>query len=155
MIQNPTNYKLRPAPKKTMKVKSSPRKLGLLPVKETTTSPINTSADSNSPCQDKAVQTTGIERTFTFEVKQGAVGWNLRAINSCTDAIPPEPVALNEGRLLCREAMTLITEEVRHISTPCPHIDILTTVGLSPSRSPTPGLRRIRRQNPIDTDEAS
>lgn len=53
-----------------------------------------------------------MERAFTFAVEEGATGWNLVENNMCQDPIPPEPVALNEARLLCREAMTLITEEV-------------------------------------------
>ncbi|KAF2799273.1 hypothetical protein K505DRAFT_231459, partial [Melanomma pulvis-pyrius CBS 109.77] len=47
------------------------------------------------------------------EIEEGASGWNLLENNLRQDPIPPEPVALNEARLLCREAMTLITEEVR------------------------------------------
>jgi len=55
---------------------------------------------------------TGMERAYTFAVDEGASGWNLSESNLRLDPIPPEPVALNEARLLCREAMTLITEEV-------------------------------------------
>jgi hypothetical protein len=53
-----------------------------------------------------------MERAFTFAVEEGTSDWNLLENNLRKDSIPPEPVALNEARLLCREAMTLITEEV-------------------------------------------
>lgn len=60
---------------------------------------------------------SGMDRAFTFNVEAGELGWNLLENNMRQDPIPPEPLALNEARLLCREAMTLITEEVRWVST--------------------------------------
>jgi hypothetical protein len=53
-------------------------------------------------------------RAFTFDV-DAALGWNLLENNMRQDPIPPDPVALNEARLLCREAMTLITEEASRL----------------------------------------
>ena len=51
--------------------------------------------------------------TFSLEDRPEAVeDWDLDKINNCRDAIPPDPMELSEARLLCREAMTLITEEV-------------------------------------------
>jgi hypothetical protein len=75
-----------------------------------TNSPLST--ENGSPCQDKSIESLGMERAFTFAVDDGAPGWNLMENNARQDPIPPEPVALNEAKLLCREAMTLITEEV-------------------------------------------
>ena len=88
------------------------KKLPPVPMKEVASNASITSNGSGSPCRDKAVQTSGFTRAYTFEVEEGAPGWNLLENNMCRDPIPPEPVALNEARLLCREAMTLITEEV-------------------------------------------
>jgi hypothetical protein len=79
-------------------------------MKEVDSSTISNSP--RSPCRDKAVQTSGFARAYTFDVEEGTPGWSLFETNTCRDPIPPEPVALNEARLLCRQAMTLITEEV-------------------------------------------
>ncbi|KAF1952456.1 hypothetical protein CC80DRAFT_174385 [Byssothecium circinans] len=124
MLQYPSQYKLRPMPRqkatKSLEAKptatmATPNKKNLSPVSTTdiakkgaVTSPVS---DTESPC-DKGTDALGIERVFTFAVEEGAVGWNLNENNMRNDPIPPEPVALNEARLLCREAMTLITEEV-------------------------------------------
>ncbi|KAF2659983.1 hypothetical protein K491DRAFT_712271 [Lophiostoma macrostomum CBS 122681] len=116
MLQNPANYKLRPAPPKKVLV-SKPLVKTLPPIlkKDAGSNASILSSVSGSPCRDKAVQTSGIERAFTFEVEGGAPGWNLLEKNMCRDPISPEPVALNEARLLCREAMTLITEEASRL----------------------------------------
>lgn len=122
MLQNPSKYKIRPSPTKkaddnklSLNKKPSGKNLSPVLTKELlkngiTSSPV--SGGSGSPCENKAVEITGMERAYTFNVEEGALGWNLLENNTRRDAIPPEPVALNEARLLCREAMTLITEEV-------------------------------------------
>lgn len=38
--------------------------------------------------------------------------WDINVNNNRRDPISLDPVSLNEARLLCREAITLITEEV-------------------------------------------
>jgi hypothetical protein len=125
VLQNPSQYKLRSAPKnvntKTIDWKPTNKNMSPVLTKDISkqgvvSSPV--SAGNTSPCQDKSVNTLGIERAFTFEVDEGATGWHLLENNARQDPIPPEPVALNEAKLLCREAMTLITEEVSSSSLP-------------------------------------
>ncbi|KAF2264615.1 hypothetical protein CC78DRAFT_532991 [Lojkania enalia] len=117
ILQNPSKYKIRPGSAKKA-IDKPPKSLSPVLTKQLlksgiTNSPV--SADSNSPCEDKAAESTGMERAFTFNVEGGAIGWNLLENNMRQDPIPPEPVALNEARLLCREAMTLITEEASRL----------------------------------------
>ncbi|KAJ4295300.1 hypothetical protein N0V90_007311 [Kalmusia sp. IMI 367209] len=123
MLQNPSQYKMRKGPKKILPKaavsSTAPVNKNLSPLltkdaakQSLLVSPI--SAD-NSPCQTKTTDALGIERAFTFAVDEGAFGWNLLETNARQDPIPPEPVALNEARLLCREAMTLITEEASRL----------------------------------------
>ncbi|GIJ84832.1 hypothetical protein Asppvi_003683 [Aspergillus pseudoviridinutans] len=54
---------------------------------------------------------------YTFHPQDSNIAedWNLALNNARRDPIPLDPVALNEARLLCREAMTLITEEATHL----------------------------------------
>ncbi|KIW07298.1 uncharacterized protein PV09_02148 [Verruconis gallopava] len=54
-----------------------------------------------------------ISRFGTFPLKDPSIKeeWDLDALNKRRDPISLDPVELNEARLLCREAMTLITEE--------------------------------------------
>lgn len=118
MLQNSSRYKIRPGPPGTV-LKRAPTGKSLSPVltrellkNYVAESPI--SVGNNSPCQNDAVE-TGMGRAFTFDVEEGALGWNLLENNLRQDPIPPEPLALNEARLLCREAMTLITEEVSEL----------------------------------------
>jgi hypothetical protein len=124
VLQNPAKYKIRPGPKKTAKEKAPkiPSTENLSPIltrgllKQGTS---GTTPDTNSPCQKNALE-NGMERAFTFAVEEGTSDWNLLENNLRKDPIPPEPVALNEARLLCREAMTLITEEVCISQIPTP-----------------------------------
>jgi hypothetical protein len=117
VLQNPSKYKLRPGlPTENLKrVPSTASKVSPLLTRgllknEFTSSP--TIGTDGSPCETKAIDFSGIDRAYTFNVDQGPLDWNLLENNMRRDPIPPEPVALNEARLLCREAMTLITEEV-------------------------------------------
>jgi hypothetical protein len=119
VLQNISKYKLRADPRKknAKALDWRPTNKNLSPVQtrdllkqNTTSSP--SSVGNSSPCQENSIDTLGIERAFTFAVEEGAMGWNLPENNARNDPIPPEPVALNEAKLLCREAMTLITEEV-------------------------------------------
>jgi hypothetical protein len=134
MLQNPSQYKLRPAPrqKATNGLSKKPAKKDATENKNL--SPLSTKdfakrdlvispvSDNGDPC-DKGTDAFGIERVFTFAIDDGAFGWNLIENNTRQDSIPPEPVALNEARLLCREAMTLITEEVC-TNSPCEGISL-------------------------------
>ncbi|KAF2116088.1 hypothetical protein BDV96DRAFT_598853 [Lophiotrema nucula] len=129
MLQNPSKYKIRPTPR-TKSVKAIEYKLvpkqgssknlspvltrQILKTDMVTASPIGSSG-SHSPCEDRSIETSGMERAFTFSADDGAPGWNLTENNLRRDSIPPEPLALNEARLLCREAMTLITEEASRL----------------------------------------
>jgi len=74
-------------------------------------------SQASSPCGERS-NDAGIERAVTFAVEEGALGWDLAENNNNNEPIPPEPIALNEARLLCREAMTLITEEVGTLRSP-------------------------------------
>lgn len=119
MLQNLSQYKLRADPRKksTKAIDWKPTNKNLSPVRtrdllKQGVSSGPSSAGNTSPCQDKSADSLRIERAFTFAVEEGAMGWNLQENNASQDPIAPEPVALNEAKLLCREAMTLITEEV-------------------------------------------
>ncbi|KAF2089392.1 hypothetical protein K490DRAFT_55003 [Saccharata proteae CBS 121410] len=59
----------------------------------------------------------GHNRKQTFMVPDPLIhlGFSLDTLNSFTAPIPLDPCALNEARLLCREAMTLITEEAARL----------------------------------------
>jgi hypothetical protein len=54
-----------------------------------------------------------VTRFDTFPINDPSIEeeWNLDKLNKNKDPISLDPVELNEARLLCREAMTLITEE--------------------------------------------
>ena len=67
------------------------------------------SNDQSSMGGPKRVNTFGIDDPMIIE------DWDLQKANANCDPIPLDPVALNEARLLCREAMTLITEEAAHL----------------------------------------
>lgn len=56
-------------------------------------------------------------RAETFEIDDPYIqpAFDLTFNNSTRDPIPVEATALNEARLLCREAMTLITEEAARL----------------------------------------
>lgn len=81
-----------------------------------------------------------VERKHTFDIDDPLVleGRTLKELNTSREPVPVDPVALNEARLLCRQAMTLITEEV---NPPTPHPSA-TPRSLTPTRppasSPTP-----------------
>ncbi|KAF2197042.1 hypothetical protein GQ43DRAFT_475787 [Delitschia confertaspora ATCC 74209] len=118
ILQNPQKYKIRPLPLKKAASKKSingPISPGLtrgFPKQNMISSPTSL---TTSPCQERNNIEAGIERAFTFAVEEGSLGWDLVENNARYDPIPPEPVALNEARLLCREAMTLITEEASRL----------------------------------------
>ncbi|KAF2020646.1 hypothetical protein BU24DRAFT_5468 [Aaosphaeria arxii CBS 175.79] len=118
MLQNTSQYKLRSSASKTLaKDKDTTTKPSPLLTRMATPTGITSrsSIANGSPCDTKAVETNGIERAYTFDVEEGTLGWNLLENNTRRDPIPPEPVALNEARLLCREAMTLIIEEASRL----------------------------------------
>lgn len=121
MLQNPSQYKMKKVPKTLRRVASRadlkiPNKnLSPLMTKDVSKQGLSLSPSGDSPCQSKTEDALGMERAFTFTVEDGATGWNLLENNARQDAIPPEPLALNEARLLCREAMTLITEEASRL----------------------------------------
>ncbi|KAF2399201.1 hypothetical protein EJ06DRAFT_531521 [Trichodelitschia bisporula] len=56
-------------------------------------------------------------RSDTFHVDDPLISldFDLAANNASREPIPLDPTALNEARLLCREAMTLITEEAARL----------------------------------------
>jgi hypothetical protein len=56
-------------------------------------------------------------RTKTFEIDDDMIesGWDLKDSNHDQTPIPVEAFALNEAKLLCREAMTLITQEAARL----------------------------------------
>jgi hypothetical protein len=61
------------------------------------------------PLSSHRVNTFHVDDPFVIE------DWDLKNNNETRDPIPLDPVALNEARLLCREAMTLITEEAARL----------------------------------------
>jgi hypothetical protein len=116
VLQNPSRYKIRPGPvKKGPKRVSTEKSISSLGTKGLLKDAITSSpviGTDMSPCEAKSIEFSGMDRAYTFNVETGDLGWNLIENNMRQDPIPPEPLALNEARLLCREAMTLITEEV-------------------------------------------
>jgi hypothetical protein len=120
VLQNPSQYKMRPKPSPRIgspvpiAPKGADKNLHPLLTKEAAKRNIVASplSANESPYQDQTYDLLGMERAYTFAVEGASLGWNLMENNARQDPIPPEPVALNEARLLCREAMTLITEEV-------------------------------------------
>ncbi|KAF1977461.1 hypothetical protein BU23DRAFT_550779 [Bimuria novae-zelandiae CBS 107.79] len=123
MLQNPAQYKMRKVPKtQTLRrvasradLKTPNGSLSPLTTRDVSKQALAVSPAGDSPCESKTLDSLGMERAFTFAVEEGAVGWNLLENNARQDPIPPEPLALNEARLLCREAMTLITEEASRL----------------------------------------
>lgn len=75
-------------------------------VKKQNAKPNDKTLESQSPADGP-----GHSDTFHLRDPKITAGWNLQLINKMRDPIPVDPVELNEARLLCREAMTLITEE--------------------------------------------
>lgn len=58
-----------------------------------------------------------MERIETYEVSDPDIipDWALDFLNASTSPIKLDPYSLNEARLACREAMTLITEEAARL----------------------------------------
>ncbi|KAF9741207.1 hypothetical protein PMIN01_00746 [Paraphaeosphaeria minitans] len=123
MLQNPSQYKIKKAPKTLRRItsradlKAPAKDLSPLLTRDASKQALGISpvASDDSPCQNKTQDALGMERAFTFAVEEGHTGWNLLESNARQDPIPPEPLALNEARLQCREAMTLITEEASRL----------------------------------------
>lgn len=121
MLQNPSQWKVKKVPKTLRRVasradlKTPSTSLSPLMTRDASEQALLVSPGAESPCQSKTQEALGMERAFTFAVEEGAIGWNLLENNARQDPIPPEPLALNEARLLCREAMTLITEEASRL----------------------------------------
>ncbi|KAF1998281.1 hypothetical protein P154DRAFT_578101 [Amniculicola lignicola CBS 123094] len=121
MLQNPSKYKIRAGPHGKKPIEKQPTNTSARTLSPLATRYMKTgigspmSSAGGSPCDDKAIDLSGMERAFTFAVEEGSSGWNLYENNMTNVMIPPEPVALNEARLLCREAMTLITEEASRL----------------------------------------
>jgi len=111
-------YKLRPSRRN----KEGERKAPRVAIKTIIPNHITQNAISHSPISSKSPLLDGTEelqsdinRGYTFSLEdlpEVVEDWDLDKINNCRDAIPPDPMELREARLLCREAMTLITEEV-------------------------------------------
>jgi hypothetical protein len=79
---------------------------------EAATDPNATAEESKAAAA--ALRAEKARRAETFAIDENLVGgaaWDLKENNDNRTPIPLDPVALNEARLLCREAMTLITEE--------------------------------------------
>ncbi|KAJ4359570.1 uncharacterized protein N0V89_000125 [Didymosphaeria variabile] len=123
MLQNPSQYKMKKVPKTLRRVRpradlrTPPKNLSPLLTRDASKQSLLVSpiGGDDSPCQNTSQDALGMERAFTFAVDEGHIGWNLLENNARQDPIPPEPLALNEARLLCREAMTLITEEASRL----------------------------------------
>ncbi|OCL07562.1 hypothetical protein AOQ84DRAFT_377569 [Glonium stellatum] len=122
MLQDPSRYRIRPS--QTNKA-SDKKALAKITVKTPIPSRVTQNAMLQSPINAKPSLYNGtdridsdINRAYTFsidDIPEVVEDWDLEKINNCRDPIPPEPVELNEARLLCREAMTLITEEASRL----------------------------------------
>lgn len=118
MLQNPLKYKLKPSRRNKEEEKKAPRVAlkTIIPNHITQNTILHSPMSSESPLSN---WTEGLEsdinRGYTFSLEdlpEVVEDWDLDKINNCREAIPPDPMELSEARLLCREAMTLITEEV-------------------------------------------
>ena len=78
---------------------------------DTLAKPNSTNADISSAAAAARAEKARRVDTFVIDDESVDMGWDLRENNNDHTPIPLDPVALNEARLLCREAMTLITEE--------------------------------------------
>lgn len=118
MLQNPLKYKLRPSRRNKEEEKKAPRVAikTRIPNYITQNTILHSPISSKSPLPDWTEELeSDINRGYTFSLEdlpEVVEDWDLDKINNCRDAIPPDPIELSEARLLCREAMTLITEEV-------------------------------------------
>jgi len=85
------------------------------------TSPLARGAVSASTTEPLSAVTDYYDRDLvraeTFEIDDPYIepAFDLVINNSTQDPIPLEATAMNEARLLCREAMTLITEEAARL----------------------------------------
>jgi len=118
VLQNPLKYKLKPSRRNKEEEKKAPRVAlkTIIPNHITQNTILHSPMSSESPLSN---WTEGLEsdinRGYTFSLEdlpEVVEDWDLDKINNCREAIPPDPMELSEARLLCREAMTLITEEV-------------------------------------------
>jgi hypothetical protein len=96
-------------------------RLSNLKTSSTPTSPLARGAVSASTTEPLSAVTEYYDRDLvraeTFEIDDPYIepAFDLVINNSTRDPIPLEATALNEARLLCREAMTLITEEAARL----------------------------------------
>ena len=96
-------------------------RLANLKTSSTPTSPLARAAAPASTSEPLSAITEYYDRDLvraeTFEIDDPYIvpAFDLVVNNSTRDPIPVEATALNEARLLCREAMTLITEEAARL----------------------------------------
>ncbi|KAF2754729.1 hypothetical protein EJ05DRAFT_131526 [Pseudovirgaria hyperparasitica] len=122
ILKNPSKFKIREPEKKPQYTSNTlatddfyaPRLERGIHI-ETSMSNLSQSSEKLSPCQKRAKGF--IERNNTFEIEDNTIGesWDLYAINHDRSPIPVDPLALNEAKLLCREAMTLIVQEAARL----------------------------------------
>ena len=116
-MQDVTKWRAREAPKKTASDTAGNASMQNISIKTAITqqhqteSPVQKSAH---PEEDPALSS---HRTNTFVVDDPNIvaDWELEKANHNRDPIQLDPVQLNEARLICREAMTLISEEAARL----------------------------------------
>jgi hypothetical protein len=105
--QGPTRQNSRPQVTIPDTIKENEKQNGL----SATSTPA--SSTKTSATQPQTPHVGSISRFDTFPIADPSIDpeFPLDKLNKTRDPIPLDPVELNEARLLCREAMTLITEE--------------------------------------------
>ncbi|KAL0256497.1 hypothetical protein SLS55_008892 [Diplodia seriata] len=115
MLKDPSRWQAR---KPVVRIKPLPDGHDLLYESPVNTRKASVAAPDSPTTTLASIATADIpERKHTFDIDDPLIleGRSLRELNATRDPIPVDPVALNEARLLCRQAMTLITEEAARL----------------------------------------
>lgn len=101
----------------TQTAESGLRQLEKVKTSSTPTSPLAHGISASDIISPTLYVDKELIRAETFEIDDPYIvpAFDLTVNNSTRDPIPVEATALNEARLLCREAMTLITEEAARL----------------------------------------
>ncbi|GME47700.1 hypothetical protein BKCO1_100066 [Neofusicoccum parvum] len=111
VLKDPSKWQAR---KPVAKIKSLPDGHDILYASPTE---VRKASSSSAPGSPSTLATDMQERKHTFDIEDPFIleGRSLKELNTSREPVPVDPVALNEARLLCRQAMTLITEEAARL----------------------------------------
>lgn len=129
VLKDPSKWQAR---KPVAKIKSLPDGHDILYASPTE---VRKASSSSAPGSPSTLATDMQERKHTFDIEDPFIleGRSLKELNTSREPVPVDPVALNEARLLCRQAMTLITEEVSrrpsHFPPPSLHLHFFHSQG--------------------------